>query len=178
MPKAASGRRYAQAVFQIAMERGELDSWLDDLILLVRALENSEFSDLLDAPQISASRKREIIRDTLGQTVGPLASNLVSLLASRNIASTIPSVVSHYERLLDASRGVEQAEVISAVPLDDRQLGQVVELLKVMASKEIKLTARTESEIIGGIITKIGDRVIDGSVRTRLESMRRALVER
>ena len=177
MPKAASGRRYAQAVFQIAMERGELDSWLDDLTLLARALENSELSDLLDAPQISASRKREIIRDTLGQTVGPLALNVLSLLASRNIASTMPSVVSYYERLLDASRGVERAEVISAVPLDDRQLGQVVELLKVVANKEIRLAARTDSEIIGGIITKVGDRVIDGSVRTRLESMKRALVE-
>ena len=178
MPRSASARRYAQAVFQIANENDELESWLDDLTVLSAAVHNPELSAFLDAPQLSPSQKTAVLQTTLSDTVGPLALNLVSLLASRNLAGLMQGIVEQYQRLLDEHNGIERAEVVSAVPLDDSQRASVEEFLKEVVGKEIRLTSRVDPQIIGGMVARVGDHVIDGSTATRLESMRRELIER
>ena len=177
MPKGASARRYAQAVFQIATEKDELEGWLGDLLVLARTLEDRDFAEFLDAPHVPLSQKIEVIRSALGDTVGPLALNLMSLLASRNIAQVMPGIVEQYQRLLDVHNGIERAEVVSAVPLDDAQRQQAAELLRDIVGKEIRLTSRVEPRILGGLVARVGDRVLDGSTATKLEAMRRELVE-
>ena len=178
MPRAGSARRYAQAVFQIAVESDEFDVWLEDLSLLVRALESDELSRFLDAPEASAAQKTEVIRTTLSQSVGPLAVNLLALLSSRNLAHLVSDVADRYELLLDAHRGIERAEVVSAVPLDDEQRQRVEELLKVVVGKDVRMTEAVDPAVIGGLVARVGDRVIDGSTRTKLSAMRRDLVDR
>jgi F-type H+-transporting ATPase subunit delta len=178
MPRSASARRYAQAVFQIANENDELESWLDDLTVLSAAVQDVELSAFLDAPQLSLSQKIAVLQTTLSDTVGRLALNLVSLLASRNLAGLMPGIAEQYQRLLDEHNGIERAEVVSAVPLDDSQRASVEEFLKEVVGKEIRLTSRVDPQIIGGMVARVGDHVIDGSTATRLESMRRELIER
>ncbi len=178
MPRAASSRRFAQAVFQLALENDELDRWYDDLTLIAEVLENREFSEFLDAPEMSVERKTEVIGSALGDSVGPMAINLISLLASRSLTVIIPDVVEQYQRLLDAHRGIERAEVVSSVPLDDEQLDRVSQLLRGIVGKEVRLNSRVEPEILGGFVARVGDHVIDGSTRTRLSQMRRRIVER
>ena len=178
MPRLGSARRYAQAVFELAIERSELDGWLEDLAYLARTLENEQFGQFLDSPQASVDRKAELIGTTMGDRVGPLARNLLSLLASRNMTHLLPGIVDQYQRLLDAHRGIERAEVSSAVPLDDGQHGQVVELLKAIVGKEVRLSSRVEPQLLGGFVARVGDRVIDGSTSGRLRQLRRELVER
>lgn len=178
MPRAASSRRFAQAVFQLALENDEVDRWLDDLTLLADALGNQEFSEFLDAPQASVNQKTEVIRNTLGDSVSQLAINLISLLASRNLALIMPGIVEQYQKLLDAHRGIERAEVVSAIPLDDSQRQQVSDLLQGIVEKEVRLNTRVEPQILGGFIARVGDRVIDGSTRTKLYEMRRGIVQR
>ena len=178
MPRGVSARRYAQAVFQIALEQGELERWLDDLTLLARALEDREFSAFLDAPQVPTTRKVDVLRDTLGDSVDPLALNLLSLVASRSTANGIPSILDQYQRLLDEHRGIERVEVVSAVVLDDEQRQKVTEFLRKLADKEIRMVSRVEPSILGGLIARVGDRVVDGSARTKVNLMRRELVQR
>ena len=113
----------------------------------------------------------------MGDSVGPLALNLASMLASRDLAHLVPGVLDEYQRLLDAHRGIERAEVVAAVPLDSDQRGKVVELLQGIAGKEIRLKLDVEPQILGGLIARVGDRLIDGSIRTRLEEMRRGIAE-
>ena len=177
MPKAASGRRYAQAVFQIATERNELDEWFDDLTALAGALESSEFAEALDAPQVSVVHKGELIKNILGDRVGPLALNLVSLLASRSNAHLLPRIVEQYERLLDSHRDIERADVLSAVPLNDEQRRRISTLLEGIVGKETRLTSRVEPQILGGFVARVGDHLIDGSTRTKLQEMRRQFAE-
>ena len=178
MPRSASARRYAQAAFQIAGERNELEGWLDDLTVLAGAVQDSEFAAFLDAPQLSVDQKQAVIQGALSGTVGPLPLNLMALLASRNLAGVLPAIVEQYQRLLDDHNGIERAEVVSAFPLDDAQHGQVEQLLRRVVGKKIRLTSRVDPGIIGGVVARVGDHVIDGSTATRLESMRRELVER
>ena len=178
MPRSASARRYAQAAFQIAGERNELESWLDDLTVMASAVQDSEFAAFLDAPQVSIDQKHTVLEAALSDTVGPLPLNLITLLASRKLAGVLPAIVEQYQRLLDEHGGVERAEVVSAVPLDDAQRARVEEMLEGVVGKEIRLTARVDTGLIGGMVARVGDHVIDGSTATRLESMRRELVER
>ena len=178
MPTAASAMRYAQAVFQIALDQDELDGWLEDMTLLAQALKSRELAEFLDAPQVSVERKVGLIRETIGDTVAPLALNLLSLLASRSIAHLLTGVLDQYQRLLDAHRGIDQAEIVSAIPLDDQQRQRIIELLKEITGNEVRLTSRVEPQILGGFVARVGDRVIDGSTRSKIGAMRRELVER
>ena len=168
MPRAASARRYAQAVFEIALDKDDLEVWTDDLTVLARALENEELSGLLDAPQVPGPYKVEAIKESLGGSVGPLAQNLASLL---------PAILDEFERLLDARRGIEPAEVVTAVSLDVKQQQSIEEILLRITGKEVRLTARVEQGILGGLIARVGDSVIDGSTRAKLTAMRQELVE-
>ena len=177
MPRSASARRYAQAVFQIALERDELDVWMEDLTLLARALERRELAEYLDAPQVPVDAKIEVVKGALGDTVGPLALNLLSLLASRSIVPVTPGIAEQYQRLLDAHRGVVQAGIASAVSLDDGQRQKITDLLRGMVDKEVRVNSRVDPDIIGGLLVRVGDRLIDGSTRAKVQALRRDLVE-
>ena len=105
MPRAASPRRYAQAVFQIAVETGRLEEWSEDLRVTAVALENAGLSGLLDAPQVSVSVKVDTIKSALGNSIGPLAVNLLSLLAVRDLSGLVPGILDEYSRLMDRHVG-------------------------------------------------------------------------
>jgi F-type H+-transporting ATPase subunit delta len=178
MPRAASARRYAQAVFESALEKGELEKWFDDLTLLSDSVSNQEFLDFLSQPRVTSAEKIRVVRDALGDSVGPLALNLMSLLATKNIAHILPGITDQYQELLDAQQGIERAEAVSAIPLDDDEQRRVTEMLSAMSGSDVRLTTVVDSEILGGMIIRIGDRVMDGSTRSRLQAMRRELAER
>lgn len=178
MPRAASARRYAQAVFELALEKGELEKWLDDLTLLADSMSNQEFVDFLAQPRITADEKVRVVREALGDSVGPLALNLMCLLATRNIAHILDGITDQFQELLDAHQGIERAEVVSAVELSDDEQRRVTEMLSTMTGSDVRLTTRVDAQILGGMVVRIGDRVMDGSARSRFQAMRRELAER
>ena len=178
MPRAASARRYAQAVFELALENRELEKWFDDLTLLSDSVSNQEFLDFLSQPRVTSEEKIRVVRDALGDSVGPLALNLMCLLATKNIAHILPGITDQYQELLDAQQGIERAEAVTAIPLDDDEQRRITEMLSAMSGRDVRLTTRVDAEILGGMIIRIGDRVMDGSTRSRLRAMRRELAER
>ena len=174
----ASAIRYAKAVFQLAVERDELENWLEDLTQLADSVTNQEFSEVLSAPRVPSDQKERIVRDALGSAVGPLALNLMFLLTSRGAIHSLPEIADRYQEMLDAHRGIERAEVVSAVPLGDAQRDSVADMLARTSGKEIRLSTRVDPEILGGMVIRVGDRVMDGSARTRLQAMRREMAQR
>lgn len=175
MPSGASAKRYARAVFEIAQENDEFDRWLDDLAVLVQETGDKEFSEFLNAPQVSMDRKSELVKGSIGDAVGPMTLNLLLVLASRGATSHLLEVTEEYQQLVDAHRGIARAEVVSAVKLDQQQLDVVVDLLRGISGKDVTVSDRVEPEILGGLIVRVGDRVMDGSTRTRLQKMRKSL---
>ena len=178
MPRAASARRYAQAVFQLAVEHDDLERWLDDLTILADSVTNSQFLDFMAQPRVPTPTKLEVIRESLGDSVSRLALNLISLLATRNIPQILPEIADQYQELLDSHQGIERAEVVSALPLTDAQHQRAVALLEGISGHEVRLSARVEPALIGGMVMRIGDRVVDGSTRAKLQAMRRELAGR
>ncbi len=175
MPGAPTSRRFAQAAFQIAVEGDQLDEWRQDLATVAQAMQGSDLATLLDSPQVPLDRKLSVIDEVLGEDVGPLARNLAGLLASRDAAGTIPDIADHFERMLDAHRGVVRAEVTAAVELSQEQIERLERTIGGAVGADVVVEARVDPAVIGGVIVRVDDRLIDGSVRTRLQEMKREL---
>ena len=177
MPRYPSARRYAQAVFQIALEHDSLDLWVDDLQTLADLLDDSDVAAFLDAPQVPEARKLETIKQLLGDSVGTLPANLLGLLATKNMTLLMPGILEQFTVMVDRHRGIEWADVTTAVPLDDAQREEVAQLLSGIVGSEVSLRTYVEPNLIGGMVARLNDRVIDGSVRSKLNNMHRQVVE-
>ena len=176
MAKAVSARRPAQAVFQIALEKKELESWQSDLNIIAEVLRNPQLAAMLENPKIQFNQKERILQKIL-TGINPVAMNLVRFLVVKKRIRIVEDLVAEYRRLMNAHYGRETAEVITAIPLGDDERKKLQKKLSVITQKEIVITTQVDSDIIGGLVAKVGDQVIDGSVRTRLKDLRKSLVE-
>ncbi len=174
MPRKPTSKRYAQAVFQLAQERDALDSWQGDLDSVLEKLGQEDLLNYLEAPQVGLSQKLTLVQQILPD-MDDLLRNMVGLLTQRGAVRLLPEIVSHYRNLLDGHKGRERAEVITAVALNAKQEQSVKEYLASVLGKEIILHSRVDPEVVGGLIARVGDQIIDGSTRTRLQELRSKL---
>jgi F-type H+-transporting ATPase subunit delta len=175
MAKKAYARRYAQAVFEIALEKKELDRWRADLQKIVGAVSDSTFLAALDSPKIKIEDKSRFLTERLGD-INPLALNLVLLLIARTGVGLITKIADEYKRLLDSYHGIETAEVTTAVPLDDKDKRKLAEKLGALVGAEVELKTEVDPEILGGIIARVGGKLLDGSTRSKLAALKKELV--
>jgi F-type H+-transporting ATPase subunit delta len=175
MPKKAHARRYAQAIFEIALEKKELERWQADLQKTAGALAEPGFMAAMQSPKIRFEDKSRLITERLGD-VGPLALNLVRLLIVRNGIGMVGEIAGEYQRLVDAYHGIQKAEVITAVPIDDRDKEKLAERLGALVDSKIVVESRVEPEILGGVIARVGGKLLDGSTRSKLAALKRDLV--
>ena len=173
---ALSARRYAQALFLIAEENGDQDQWLADLEVLASSSRNPDIIAFIDSPKIENVKKIEVLKEAFSKSISDLALNLVSLLATRNYVASLSSIADAFQELVDSEKGVERAEIVSAVKLTDGQEKGVVDKLTQMVGKELSVTTFVDESILGGYLARVGDRLLDGSVKTQLEDMRRELL--
>ncbi len=175
MAKKVYARRYSKAVFNIALERGELDRWQSDLRRIASLSEDTALVAALESPRFHFDEKVKLLSERLGD-VNPLALNLVCLLVARGRFGIAGDIANEYQRLLDSYRGIEQAEVITAVPLDDEDKLRLIERLSAIVGNKIELKPDVDANLIGGIIAKIGGKLLDGSTRGKLEALKKELV--
>ncbi len=176
MPRRPSSKRYALAIFQLAQEMGELERWQTDLQVLDEALQEREFAGFLGMPKVRLDQKMSVIQEALPD-LNPLAHNLLGLLVARGVIDTLPSIREEYGNLIDQHRGLERASVASAVPLDDQQRERLGQYLQELTGKEIQLTTNVDESIVAGLVVRVGDRLMDGSARTKLRNLRNSLAE-
>ena len=174
MAKRAYAKRYAQAVFEIALEKRELDRWQSDLGKLASLGEDAEFIMLLENPRLQFSNKAKILSENLGD-MNPQALNLAYLLVARGKLGIVGGIAHEYQGLLNNYRGIEEAEVTTAVPLDDGDKRRLAERLGTLVGKEVVIKAEVDSSLIGGVIARIGGKLFDGSTRSRLEALKKEL---
>ena len=172
----ASGaaKRYAQAVLELAKERGTLDAWHADLARLNELMSNPQATAFFANPSVPAEQKEAILDEALagGQ---PEARNLARLLAERGRLEDVPQIFALYEDGLRTERGIVVAEVTTAEPLNPEEQQLVGEHLSRLVGKRVELRSRVDPEIIGGIVARVGDQLIDGSVISRLRRLRARL---
>jgi len=169
-----AARRYAEAALEIGRADGTLDQWERDLERLSAALADDQLRTLAEHPAVPYAEKERVIRRVAGD-VSPEALNLVLLMIRRGRPRAIPRMVEHFANLVRRERGVSLAEVRTALALDATQREAVMERLHELTGDEIEINEVVDESLIGGITVRIGDRLYDASVRSRLERLRARL---
>ncbi len=170
----SAAKRYARAVLDLAKEAGTLDAWRADLARLTSLMTDPASAYYFNSPSQSTEQKRAMLNRVMAEAQ-PEARNLALLLLERNRLGIIPELARIYEDGVRAERGIVVAEVTTAEPLDEQEEAMVRDRLSSMLGKRVELRLETDPEIIGGIIARVGDLLIDGSVINRLRQMRARL---
>jgi F-type H+-transporting ATPase subunit delta len=176
MPRISPGKRYAQAAFELALERNELESWQEGLKKIADSTASEQLMALLESPRVPFDAKKELLEKQLLK-IHPLPFNLALLLVQKGSLRLSGDILQQFIALLDTHRGVERANVIAAVPLSDEDRKTISNRLGKMVEGKVVVEDKVDSSIIGGFIARIGDMLVDGSVRQRLESLKKSLVE-
>lgn len=170
-------RRYAATLLDAAEETGVLDAVRSDVQGVLETISNSqELDEFLNNPLISPEVQDRTLAAVFDGKVQVLTRNFLSLIAQRRRASFLVSVLSAFTEMVEEREGILSAEVVSAVELSDEQQGRLTERLAAYTGKQIRLHARVDSTLRGGLVARVGDTVFDGSLNTHLERLRRRLV--
>jgi F-type H+-transporting ATPase subunit delta len=174
MAVAASAKRYAQAVFQLAEAQDSFDRWQEGLDALAGVAGDPGFRVLMESPRISPDEKARLLREQLpGADV--LLVQLVQLLISKRRVDSIPGLVETYREMLDARRGVVHVRVTTATRLSESERTALETQVAERLSKVVHLTANVDPDILGGAVLRVGDKLVDGSLRSRLSALRRQM---
>jgi len=176
MLKGAIARRYAGAIFDLALKQNTLDRTLADMKEIAQLFSIRKLSYLLREPKIPAKRKETALRQSLTDHVLPMSLNLALLVVQRDLVEAMPNIASELEQRVLDYRNQAVASVTTAAPMDAAQQNLVKQALEKETGKTIIMQTRVDPAILGGVIARVGDEVIDGSVRYRLSALQHQLL--
>ncbi len=171
------GGRYAQALFDLALETGRLDAVRADLKSLKAAwIDSADLRRLAISPVIaSEDQVKGLVAIADKARFDPTTKNFLGLLAQNGRAKDLPAVIAGFERLYSSHNGVVAAEIVSAVPLSAAQTKTIQSALSTALGKAPEVTARVDPSILGGLKVKVGSKLFDASLKTKLDQMKFAL---
>ena len=169
-----AGRRYAEAVLAIARAEGNLDAWAAAIEALASLTDRPAFIAALQGDGMTDAKFQTIVRRVLPAAT-PSQVNMFRLLRRKSRLALGPSIASFFQELLDEERGVARALVTTAVDLDAERRTQLEQRLSTQTGLRVTVETRVDPAILGGVVVRIGDRLMDGSTRTRLRNLRSQL---
>ncbi|MDR6225515.1 F0F1 ATP synthase subunit delta [Desmospora profundinema] len=165
--------RYAKALFEAASENGELETVEREVTAVADVFQgNADLLKWLEHPKVTVEEKKNLF-DKLFPDVSAFTRNLLHLLVDRGRELEVTGIATAYKHLAMAERGVVEAEVVSAAPLTEADQKALVSAFEKRIGKTIHIQNNVDSDILGGVIVKIGDRLYDGSLKTKLERFRK-----
>ena len=167
-------RPYAEAAFDLAREAGALPAWSDALRRLATVAGTESARELIGNPRLTNEQVARLIGDASGQ-LSAEQDNFVQVLAENERLSVLPEISGLYEQLRNEHEGVLDAQIRSAYPLVQQQIDDIVATLAEKYGKQIKASVTVDANLIGGVAVRIGDEVIDASVRGKLAQMASAM---
>ena len=170
----AAAKRYAKAVFERAQEARDIDEWSRRLALVRELLSDARVAAVLTNPTIPSQRRMDVFSDGALDTE---TANLVKLLIEANRVHEIDGIAEEFEQLADHAAGRVRATVTTAVELEPADRDRVAAQLSKQLGKEVRMQAEVDPRILGGLKVQYGDRLIDATVATRLQQLRRRLTE-
>ena len=171
--------RYASALFDLAKESGALDKVAGELRTFQGMLDQSpDLQRLVRSPVFSAEDQTRALAAVLAKSgVTGLTANFLGLIAKNRRLFIVSDVIKGYRSLLARHRGEVEAEVTSAVPLSESQLTALRASLKASLGKDVTVSANVEPSLLGGLVVKVGSRMVDSSIKTKLNSLKNAMKE-
>lgn len=171
-----SARRYAQAIFQIAKAKNNLGEWGKELNRISEIVKDQQVIDLIDSPKAPFNLKADLIKEKMGKA-DKLVLNLCYLLIAKGKLKNVRQISDEYDGLLNEHEGIKHALVTTAVPVDEAERQKIAAQLEKITGKKVSVKLQVNPAILGGIIARIEDTQIDGSVRNRLDLLKKDLVQ-
>jgi F-type H+-transporting ATPase subunit delta len=168
-------RPYAEAVFKLAAQANALPAWSDALANIGGVVADSRVQALISDPNVSAQQLEGLVLGVVGDKLSGEARNFVQVLVDNGRLDLMPHIRTHFEALKREKEGVLEAKIISALPIDDAQVKQLVAQLEAKYQRKVTAQVETDASLIGGVKIVIGDKVIDATVRGKLDAMAAAL---
>lgn len=172
---ATLARPYAKAVFDLAKAGNSLDRWSRMLTFLAVATEQDKVRQLLDSPDLASEEKARRLIELGGEELDEHGRNLVAVLAENKRLTVLPEIRDQFEARKAEEERVLEVEVVSAYELDAGQADKLREALQRRFEREVNLTGRVDESVIGGVVIRAGDTVIDASLRGRLNKLAETL---
>lgn len=168
-------RPYAEAVFKLAAQANMLPAWSVALANIDGVVADARVQALISDPKVSAQQLEGLVLGVVGDKVSGEARNFVQVLVNNGRLELMPHIRAHFEALKREKEGVLEAKIISAQPIDDAQVKQLVAQLEAKYQRKVTAQVETDASLIGGVKIVVGDKVIDATVRGKLDAMAAAL---
>ncbi|MGR8979626.1 MAG: F0F1 ATP synthase subunit delta [Gammaproteobacteria bacterium] len=172
---ATLARPYAAAVFKRAKETGSTGKWSESLAFIATVLKDKNISAIVDNPKISNDRKSALMLDICSERVDPEGANFLKLLVQNKRLNLMSYIAGFYEEYKARDEGYIEVDVFSAYTLTKEAKDQLASSLEKSLSKKVHMNVTVDKSLIGGVLVRAGDRVIDGSIRGQLKQMQKAL---
>jgi F-type H+-transporting ATPase subunit delta len=169
--KSTIARPYAEAIFALAKEQSELKSWSAMLSDIATVAANETMKAMISNTNVGKSQLADLMLDICGSELSDQGKNLIKLLAENRRLSLLVEIAAQYEVLRAEEEKTIEAEVISAFEVSDAQQKQIAEKLKARLGREVTLSCRVDQSLLGGVVIKAGDLVIDGSTIGQIQKL-------
>ena len=171
-----AARRYAEAAFEIGQRDGTVETWRRELDLAAAVLADPTVATGLDNPAVPTDRRAAALADAIGGSISRPVLNLIVMMLRRGRIEALPRVAAEFRRLDDQLNGLIHAHATSAASLEPSEVSALIARLEQMTGGRVELDLTVDPSLLGGLVVRVGDRLIDGSVRGRLERLRNQLV--
>jgi F-type H+-transporting ATPase subunit delta len=168
-------RPYAEAVFKLACDRNDLAAWSRMLALLEALVKDPEIQSRIGDPNVNGQQLEALILGVAGDSLDGAGRNFVQVLVANDRLGLLPEIHALYDGLRREHEGILEAKIISALPIDDSQLKTLVARLEAKYRRKVSAAVEIDARLIGGVRIVIGDKVIDATVRGKLDAMAAAL---
>jgi F-type H+-transporting ATPase subunit delta len=168
-------RPYAKGLYAVAKEKSALDAWSEKLALLAALVGDKRVFASLASPALTAADQVTVFAKLCGETLGTEATNFLSVLAENRRIALLPQIFEQYQLLKAAQDKTIDVEVVSAFPIDGTTEQTLADKLSKKLDRKVKISTRVDETLLGGVLIKAGDMVIDGSVRGRLNKLAEAM---
>ncbi|MBN1850254.1 MAG: ATP synthase F1 subunit delta [Deltaproteobacteria bacterium] len=177
MSSSRLAKRYAKALFSLGQEDGSYSQYGKELKEFADfCRENSDFGNAIANPVFAADDRKKVLEYVLLKSqFSIMTKNFLNLLLEKNRIGAIGAISDFYSKLTDEASNISGAEIITAKPLKDEALRKIIESLEKLTSKKIRASVKEDDNLIGGVLVRIGDLVLDGSVKAQLEGLKESL---
>lgn len=176
MLKGAVAGRYSEALYELALNAEAVDRVENELNMAVAVInENDVVQKILYHPQVTAAGKKELLDKLFKGKVLPLTSNFLALLVDRRRETFLADIAAEFVARANADRNIVDAKINSAVALNDTEKGSIDQLLAKLTGKKVRSVYAVDPSLMGGVLVHIGDKIIDGTIKARLATIRDSL---
>ncbi|MBI9014576.1 MAG: F0F1 ATP synthase subunit delta [Clostridiales bacterium] len=171
-------KTYANALFELALEEQMIDQILAEYEFISNSFDEfPEFLSIINSPKVSTDEKKTIIDDTYGKQVSELLINFLKLLIEKKRSDVMVEVYGDFKAFVEAQKGLVVAKVESVIPLEANEIKSLEAKLNQVTGKTVTVNNVINPDIMGGLVVKVGDKVIDGSIKRKLENLKHELAE-